>query len=245
MQSQAFVGVVNMVRFLSRAAVLASSVALMATFSFSAPSLASVFSLTPDLPPSAGEYRRTSGGVDCFSSIGYCLLPGAPSGLAVSSSSFDASGQTVVFDTLYTFSLTDILFNPILTFFVYGQLTQVIDGRTAANQVGDWATSVTGLNLSGVLGVQPVSVVLNPSEASVGHAEVAPVAGGFDISNFFDVFATLTVGDLAPITVNLGKYEITLVPVDEPIALATLTLPLIGLGLLRRRQRRNGHTAAA
>lgn len=200
------------------------------------PARASVFSATPDLPPASGNYVRTAGGVDCFSALGVCLIPGAPSGLTPQSSTFSASGQDIVFSTLYTFSLTDLSFLPITSFSVLGTMTQSVLGRTGAADIGSWDTEITALNLSGFIDpTNPVTVALSGAPPSTGHAEITPVSGGYDIENFFDVWATLTAGDLDPITVYLGAVHVELVAVPEPMGLSILGLPLVALGMLRRR----------
>lgn len=196
---------------------------------------ASVFSSTPDLPPSSGEYVRTAGGTDCFASLGVCLVPGQPSGMIPISSTFDASGQNVQFSTLYTFTITDLNLVAFSAFSVLGTMTQQIIGRTGASDTGSWDTAITQLNLTGPIDVNTATIVLSSAPPSTGHAEVTPVSGGYEIENFFDVFAKLTRDGSDPVEVYLGSVHVELLAIPEPIPLAIMGLPLVAFGLMRRR----------
>lgn len=183
----------------------------------------SVFSVDPTLTPESGSYVRTDSGSDCFPSQGVCLLPGAPSGLETDFSMFGAGGQTIVMSVHYTFVVTDLSFSPIGTFFVFGTLAQTVPGRAKATDTGSWDTKITWLKLNGeFINGKPVRVTLNPNTPSTGHAEITAAPGGYLVDNAFDVHATLAVGRLTPIRVNLGAAHVELQPAPAavtPVAL--------------------------
>lgn len=198
-----------------RGLVTTSIGALCLAIGFSAAAAATP-SPTPTLNPSSGAYVRSSGGIDCFPTHGVCLIPGAPSRLTPDVSIFNSEGQHIVATVRYTFVVTDLALNPIAPFSVFGTLAQTVVGRGDDSQSGTWETRVSWLKLEGeFINGKPVSVALNPGAPSRGTATITPTAGGYEVTNRFEVNAALSVGhpfEALTVTLTPVQVELTAAP---------------------------------
>ena len=192
---------------------------------------ADIISPTPTFPPAGATFSGIGAG--CFPVAGVCADPGTLK-ITSSSSTFSPSGQDIMADVTFSVPVTTLLGAPLGTFTLTGTMELGLDGRTAPDQTGSWPTDIDALDLSGTIGGLPATVGLNASEDSGGTTSILPAVQneGFRISSFFDVFVDLQLG---PFTAQRGPISGTLVAVPEPASWALLCLPVVALGLLRRR----------
>lgn len=220
------------------ALVRRSAIALAAVSACFGTAKASVITSDPILPPETGAYVGTNGGAGCFASYGVCAEGGVFSGFTPISSTFDASGQELLFNGIFTTTITTLSGVPVGTITFTGEFGETVFGRTGPDETGSWNTEITDLDLDGTL-TGPLAgmsggIGLDPSQTSTGQTSITPVAEGYLIDSTFDVFTELTLNTDPPVVIDRGPQILTLMPVPEPSALALLILPLVGLFGLRR-----------
>lgn len=198
---------------------------------------ASVLSPTPTLPVAGAKYVGAAS-PGCFATVGVCLEPATLAGTSVIGSTFDAAGQHISIDALYTSEVTDLSHTPIGTLSLSGEIDETVAGRTGPTATGSWTAGLDLLDLSGTVLGDPVSVGLDPSHPSTGVTSITPVGSEFLITSFFDVFVDITIDTASgPLMVSRGPLRVDLVPIPEAGTLLLLAVPLAGLFLLRRRNR--------
>ena len=217
-----------------------SAVAVAALLVGVAAAHADVITPDPRLPPEAGAYVGTGGGAGCFPAFGVCAEPGKLYGFTPISSTFDAAGQELLFGATYTTTVTNLAGVPLGTITFDGEMGETVFGRTGPEETGAWTTEITSLDLDGML-TGPLAGIsggigLDPGHVSDGETAIAPVAGGYRIASFFDVFVTLTMNTTPPVAIDRGPLTLTLVP--EPASSALLLFSLTGLFGLGRSSRR-------
>jgi hypothetical protein len=96
------------------------------------------------------------------------------------------------------------------------------------------------LNLTGLLGSQPVMIRESPTLQSTGQTSIKGVGGGvFHIDSFFDVFTELSVDGGNTWIPSSGATHVDLAPtpVPEPGTLALLAVAAVGGVAIRRRMK--------
>jgi hypothetical protein len=188
---------------------------------------------TPTLPVAGAKYVGAAS-PGCFAKVGVCLEPGSLAGTSVTGSTFDASGQHISIDAVYTSEVTDLSHTPIGTLSLTGEIDESVDGRTGPTDIGTWTTGLDKLDLSGTVLGDPVTVALDPSNPSTGTTSITPTGSEFLISSFFDVFVDITIDTgTGPLMVSKGPLRVNLEPLPEPATILLLMLPLAGLFALR------------
>ena len=192
---------------------------------------ADIISSSPTFPPAGATFEGVGAG--CFPAAGVCTGPGMLT-ITSSSSTFSSAGQEIAANVTFSVPVTNLMGTPIGTFTLTGMMDLGLDGRTTPDQTGTWSTDIDSLDLTGTLDGKPAVIGLDTSNPSGGSTSILPAVQdqGFNITSFFDVFVDLQLG---PLMTERGPLPGTLVSAPEPATWALLGLPLMGLGLLRRR----------
>jgi hypothetical protein len=111
-------------------------------------------------------------------------------------------------------------------------LTGTVDVTTfgkAGLTLGTFATQMTSMDMTGIVGGDAVTVDLNPNVASTGQTTIADNGNGtFQIQSFFDIFTEVQITSAGPFVPQSGDTLITLQTVPEPSAwVLALTAGLI------------------
>jgi hypothetical protein len=138
----------------------------------------SVLSPTPTLPVAGAKYVGAAS-PGCFTKVGVCLEPGSLAGTSVIGSTFDASGQHISIDAVFTSVVTDLSHNPVGTLSLSGEIDESVDGRTGPTDIGTWTTGLDKLDLSGTVLGDPITVALDPSNPSAGMTSITPAGSEF------------------------------------------------------------------
>lgn len=197
---------------------------------------AAVITNDPVLPPETGIYVGTNGGAGCFVVFNVCANPGALSDFHTISSTFDASGQELLFNATLKTTMTALDGTPLGTMTFTGDLGETVFGRTSPTATGTWTTQITSLDLDGML-TGPLAGVsggisIDPAQTSGGETSIIPLGGKFMIDSSLDIFAQLTLNTDPPVIVDRGPLILQLIP--EPGTLALLTLSVVALLWQRR-----------
>ena len=226
---------------------LVVSLAIASCFSWAGhgSALAAVISGTPTLPLLGVPYSSATG-VGCFPTAGFCIEAGSLTFTALSSKSFNTSGEDLTMQASYTGTLTDTsdhILGPVL---LTGSVEEQVLGRTFSTETGSWNTKLLSLALSGPLQGHTLSLGLGASD-STGTDSIDPIGGGlYQIDSFFDVFVDLTLDTNTPLHATRGPVLLTLqpTPVPAPAGLTLLAAPVLFLSLAHWRRRGNLMCAA-
>jgi hypothetical protein len=100
------------------------------------------------------------------------------------------------------------------------------------DDTGTFATTMIQLNLSGVTGVYPLNIRVDPNKTSTGQTTITDIGGGeYKIDSFFDIFTEISFDYGNSWTPATSSTHVDLMP--EPASLGMLSLG--ALLLLRRR----------
>lgn len=213
--------------------------AAAAAIGLAAPVQASVVSATPTLPVIGMTYA-SSVGSDCFPTAGVCIVPQTITLTSLLSTSFESSGQRILTAVSYSGLLTTLTNNPLGTLSLTGTLEQMVLRRSSSTELGDWNTELLALNLSGLVGGNPLDVILDTAHPSTGKTSIASIGTrdepAYLIDSFFDVFVDVTLQTTTPLHTTRGPVRVTAVP--EPGSLALATGALVAVAWRRRRTSR-------
>jgi hypothetical protein len=197
------------------------------------PSSASVLTLAPTLPLLGTPYTAIVG-AGCFPAAGVCISAGSIVLDDLVSSEFDAAGQAIVTTASYSGALTTLggaLLGPLT---LAGTVEQFVVGRTIANQVGTWTTTLVALSLAGPALGHTLTVGLDPTHESLGETSLVPLGAGqlFLADSFFDIFVRIGLDSDPPLSATRGPLRFETVP--EPSAALILGLGVAGFLAYRR-----------
>jgi hypothetical protein len=226
---------------------LVVSLAIASCFSWAGhgSALAAVISGTPTLPLLGVPYSSATG-VGCFPTAGFCIEAGSLTFTALSSKSFNTSGEDLTMQASYTGTLTDTSNHILGPLLLTGSVEEQVLGRTFSTETGSWNTKLVSLALSGPLQGHTLSLGLGASD-STGTDSIDPIGGGlYQIDSFFDVFVDLTLDTNTPLHATRGPVLLTLqpTPVPAPAGLTLLAAPVLFLSLAHWRRRGNLMCAA-
>ena len=226
---------------------LVVSLAIASCFSWAGhgSALAAVISGTPTLPLLGVPYSSATG-VGCFPTAGFCIEAGSLTFTALSSKSFNTSGEDLTMQASYTGTLTDTSDHVLGPLLLTGSVEEQVLGRTFSTETGSWNTKLLSLALSGPLQGHTLSLGLGASN-STGTDSIDPIGGGlYQIDSFFDVFVDLTLDTNTPLHATRGPVLLTLqpTPVPAPAGLTLLAAPVLFLSLAHWRRRGNLMCAA-
>lgn len=226
---------------------LVVSLAIASCFSWAGhgSALAAVISGTPTLPLLGVPYSSATG-VGCFPTAGFCIEAGSLTFTALSSKSFNTSGEDLTMQASYTGTLTDTSNHILGPLLLTGSVEEEVLGRTFSTETGSWNTKLLSLALSGPLQGHTLSLGLGASD-STGTDSIDPIGGGlYQIDSFFDVFVDLTLDTNTPLHATRGPVLLTLqpTPVPAPAGLTLLAAPVLFLSLAHWRRRGNLMCAA-
>ncbi len=111
---------------------------------------------------------------------------------------------------------------------------------TLVNQEHDrliFDTEILSMTLTDTFLGNPFTIREDPNRASTGVTTIRPVAGGYLISSFFDIFTELSLAG-SPFCPSTGSGRMILIP--EPMSLMALGFGLATLGFARRRRGSRG-----
>jgi hypothetical protein len=197
---------------------------------------AAVITNSPSLPVLDNPYVSVLGS-DCFSTANVCIGDGSVRLIAPASSSFSGGNQDITSDAIFTGNLTSFTTSaPLGTLTLTGTMEQLVLGRGADTDTGNWNTEIETLSLSGPALGTTLGLTLDRSTPSTGTTSDIPDGeGAFLISSFFDVFVDLQL-EGTNLTATRGPIEFDLQPAPEPASLALLAAPLLALAAVRRRR---------
>ncbi len=124
------------------------------------------------------------------------------------------------------------------SFTLTGAVALELQGRTSPTETGSWVADLAGLSLSApFMGVDTLSVTLDPQHSSAGAVSITPLgqSGDYLIQSYFDIFVDVTLDrpGLPLITTSVGPIGVVAVP--EPATWAMLLIGFVGLGFAHRR----------
>jgi hypothetical protein len=226
---------------------LVVSLAIASCFSWAGhgSALAAVISGTPTLPLLGVPYSSATG-VGCFPTAGFCIEAGSLTFTALSSKSFNTSGEDLTMQASYTGTLTDTSDHILGPLLLTGSVEEEVLGRTFSTETGSWNTKLVSLALSGPLQGHTLSLGLGASDSTATDS-IDPIGGGlYQIDSFFDVFVDLTLDTNTPLHATRGPVLLTLqpTPVPAPAGLTLLAAPVLFLSLAHWRRRGNLMCAA-
>jgi hypothetical protein len=113
---------------------------------------------------------------------------------------------------------------PLSAFQLTGSVEVEAFGK-AGQTVGTFATQMLSLGMTGTIGGNSVSIMLDPAVPSLGATQIAEISTGppplFQITSFFDVFTELSVNN-SPFVPSDGGHFVVLNPIPEPSSLIIL-----------------------
>lgn len=201
---------------------------------------AAVISSTPTLPLLGIPYSSATG-VGCFATAGFCIKAGSLTFTALSSNTFNTSGQDLTMQASYAGTLTDIVGNVLGPVQLTGSVEEEVLGRTFSTETGSWNTELRSLALSGPLQGHTLTLGLG-SSTSTGTDSIDQIGEGlFRIDSFFDVFIDLTLDSDPPLHATRGPVLLTLpsTAVPAPAGLTVLVAPALFLSWAHWRRRAN------
>jgi hypothetical protein len=214
---------------LSRAAVLCAAVGS---------ARASIIETTPTLPLLGAPYTTLGG--NCFPHAGFCVADAEFTLTSLASGGFmqNPTSEFITTNATATIDLTSLSDVPLATATLTGVIQQEVLGRLNPSDAGSWTVDLVSVSLSGTLGGDPVTMMLNPDDLALdtGTTSIVPAAGNFSVSSFFDVFTALTYDGPNGLLTATPSGIATATSAPEPATLALLAIPLLGMATVRRRR---------
>jgi hypothetical protein len=222
--------------------VVALAIASCFSWAGQGSAFAAVISGTPTLPLLGVPYSSATG-VGCFPAAGFCIEAGSLTFTALSSNSFNPSGEALTMQATYTGTLTDSSNHILGPVTLTGSVGEEVLGRTFSTETGSWNTKLLSLALSGPLQGHTLTLGLGASD-STGTDSIDPIGDGlFRIDSFFDVFVDLMLDTNTPLHATRGPVLLTLpptpTPVPAPAGLTLLAAPVLLLSWAHWRRRGN------
>jgi hypothetical protein len=197
---------------------------------------------TPTLPLLDSPY--TIGGGTCFPIAQFCVAGGELTLTSVVPGGFVQSGSNQ-FITAYAtdvIQVNNLSSVPVGTVTLTGTVEQAVIGRLNPDDQGSWTTDLISLSLSGTLAGYPVTLALNPADLALdtGTTSIAQDGAFFDVSSYFDVFATVSYnppgGLLTATPSGTATATPAPAPAPEPATLALFGGSLLVMSAVRRRR---------
>jgi hypothetical protein len=198
---------------------------------------ASVHESTATLPLLGVPYETPGG--NCFPTAGICVAGGsfvltslAPPGLVPS-----GSNELITTNATDTVKLTTLTHMALPSLTLTGVIEQEVFDRTNPAFTGSWTVDLLSVNLTGMLGADTVTLVLNPADTSSGTTTITQGVTDFIATSFFDVFTELTL-DIPgqPPLHTTASGTATAAGVPEPATLMLLAGPALLMSAVRRRR---------
>jgi len=195
---------------------------------------------SPTLPLLGSPY--TIGGGTCFPIAQFCVAGGELTLTSVVPGGFVQSGSNQ-FITAYAtdvIQVNNLSSVPVGTVTLTGTVEQEVIGRLSPDSLGSWTVDLISLSLSGTLAGYPVTLELNPADLALdsGTTSIVQDKAFFDVSSYFDVFATVSYNPPGgPLTATpSGTATATPALAPEPATLALLGGSLLVMSAVRRRR---------
>jgi hypothetical protein len=225
----------------SRSAIVTAGLALAGAMTQSAH--ATVIASSPSLPLLDVPYVSSTGPV-CFASVAVCVTSGNFTMTLPATSVFGTSGQAIDAQATYHGTLTTLSHVSIGPVNLTGTIDQLVVGRTSNTETGTFATLITGLDMSGAVLGNTLTMMLDGSNDSTGTTTIVPIEREFRIDSFFDVFVELSLDSTPPRMTSVGPILLS-AGVPEPSTWAMMLLGFASLAYAGYRRARAGHATLA